>query len=72
MSSTYHSRQDRKSSQRQDQECQSNSNWWVLGVLLENVVDFGQLAVSRCVDRRDGLVGAVRNRELESVFIVCG
>lgn len=71
MSSTYHTRQDRKSSQRQDQECQGNSHWWVLGILLENVVDFGQLAVSRRLDRRNGLIGAVGNRELKSVFIVC-
>lgn len=69
-SSTHHARQNRKSSQGHSQETKCNSNRWVLGVPLENVMDFGQLAVSRHLDRWDWFVGVAGNRQLERGLIV--
>lgn len=55
--STYRHPQNGKSNQSQGQEGKSDDNGRVFGVLLEYVVDFGQLAVSRHLDRRDRFVG---------------
>lgn len=71
LSSTYHTRENRKSSQSQTQETKCNSNRRVLGVLLEDVVDLGQLAVSRHFGRRDWFAGVAGNRQLERGLIVC-
>lgn len=70
LSSTHHTRENRKSSQSHSQETKCNSNRWVLGVPLENVMDLGQLAVSRHLDRRDWFVGVAGNRQLECGLIV--
>lgn len=55
--STYRNPQNWKGDQSQGQEGKSDGDRWVFGVFLEDVVDFGQLAVSRHLDRRDRFVG---------------
>lgn len=71
LSSTYHTREDRNSSQSHAQETKCNSNRWVLGVLLEDMVDLGQLAVPRHLNCRDWFVGVAGNQQLERGLIVC-
>ena len=70
--STYSTRQNWKRGQSHSKEDKSDSNRWVFGTLLEDVVDLRQLAIPRHLDRRDRFVWVPVNRELESGSIVCG